>query len=274
MALSPDARLPRRGSLVVVGTGIKVADHTTPEALQAMREAEKLFYLVADEIGETWVRKLNSTAESLKDAYRVGRPRRASYREMTERILASVRDGLGVCAAFYGHPGVFVRPSHDAIRRARREGFRARMLPGISAEDCLFADLGVNPATAGCQSFEATDFLAARRRFDPSSALILWQVGVLGEPSVRAGMTCRPERLAILAGRLRRFYPPRHRLILYEASPFAICEPAITRTTLAQLPQLSVPPMVTLYVPPRPSRLRDPRVKRWMTDRVLDDGRR
>jgi hypothetical protein len=263
---SGGARVPRRGSLIAVGTGIKVADQTTPEALSAMREAEKLFYLVADDIGDAWVRKLNPTAESLKDAYAVGRTRRASYREMTERILAPVRGGQAVCAAFYGHPGVFVGPSHDAIRRARREGFRARMLPGISAEDCLFADLGVNPASAGCQSFEATDFLAARRRFDPSSALILWQVGVLGEPSVRTGMTCRPERLAILAARLRRFYPPRHPLVLYEASPFAICDPAITRTTLAKLPQMPVEPMVTLYVPPRPSRLRDPRVKRWMMD--------
>ena len=269
MALTTrDPRLPRRGSLVVVGTGIKVADHTTPEALRAMREAEKLFYLVADNISDAWVRKLNPTAESLKDAYRIGRPRRDSYREMTERILAPVRGGNAVCAAFYGHPGVFVGPSHDAIRRARREGFRARMLPGISAEDCLFADLGVNPATAGCQSFEATDFLAARRRFDPSSALILWQVGVLGEPSVRSGMTCRPERLAILAARLRKFYPLRHPLVLYEASPFAICDAAITRTSLAKLPKLAVEAMVTLYVPPRPSRLRDPRVKRWMTERA------
>jgi hypothetical protein len=229
-----------------------------------MRSADKLLYLVIDPVSDAFVRELNPTAESLKDSYREGKPRRESYREMTKRILAPVRSGLTVCAAFYGHPGVFVWPSHAAIRRARREGFHARMLPGISAEDCLFADLGVNPAAAGCQSFEATDFLAARRRFDPSSALILWQIGVIGEPSVRPGMTCRPERLAILAERLRKFYPPRHPLVLYEASPFAICDPAIRRTTLAKLPQMAVQPMMTLYVPPLPSRLRDPRVKRWM----------
>jgi len=256
-----------RGSLVVVGTGIRVIEQTTPEALGAMQRADKLFYLVADPLSDAWVRELNPTAESLADAYRPGRARRHSYREMTERILAAVRGGLAVCAAFYGHPGVFVGPSHDAIRRARREGFRARMLPGISAEDCLFADLGVNPAAAGCQSFEATDFLAARRRFDPSSALILWQVGVLGEPSVHDGMTCRPERLAMLAAWLGRFYPPRHPVFLYEASPFVICDAAIRRTSLAKLSRSTVQPMMTLYVPPRPSRLRDPRVKRWMTER-------
>jgi hypothetical protein len=37
------------------------------------------------------------------------------------------------------------------------------MLPGISAEDCLFADLGIDPGIYGCQSYEATDFLANGR---------------------------------------------------------------------------------------------------------------
>jgi hypothetical protein len=43
------------------------------------------------------------------------------------------------------------------------------MLPAISAEDCLFADLGVDPADHGCPSYEATDFLvhgAAHRSCD------------------------------------------------------------------------------------------------------------
>ena len=40
------------------------------------------------------------------------------------------------------HPGVYVAPSHETVLRARAEGYPARMLPGISSEDCLFADLG------------------------------------------------------------------------------------------------------------------------------------
>jgi len=52
---------------------------------------------------------------------------------MVERTVTFVRWGLNVCAVFYGHPGVFADPAHNAIRLARREGFRALMLPGISA---------------------------------------------------------------------------------------------------------------------------------------------
>ena len=89
-----------------------------------------------------------------------------------------------MCAVFYGHPGVFVNPSHRAVAQARAEGFRAAMLPGVSAEDCLFADLGLDPGAHGCQSYEATDFVIRRRSCYPSALLILWQVGALGEDSV------------------------------------------------------------------------------------------
>jgi uncharacterized protein YabN with tetrapyrrole methylase and pyrophosphatase domain len=185
---------------------------------------------------------------------------------MVGRILSAVRAGLEVCGAFYGHPGVFATPTHRAVWQARREGFHARMLPGISSEDCLFADLGVDPGKSGCQNFEATDFLASHRRFDATSALILWQVGALGDPSIRDGMAARPERLQVLTRALRRHYPANHRLVLYEAAPFAVCDPKIERLPLSKLPQATVLPMTTLYIPPKPSRTPDPRIIRWFDE--------
>jgi hypothetical protein len=185
---------------------------------------------------------------------------------MAERIVSVVRSGLDVCAAFYGHPGVFVDASHEAIRLARRAGRPARMLPGISADACLFADLGVDPATHGCQSFEATDFLLSRRRFDPSSALILWQIGVLGEASVRASMSCRPERLDVLTRFLEHYYPRSHRVVLYEAAQYPVCDPIIRKVTLARLRREKIVPMTTLYVPPLPRRTPNRTVMRWIAE--------
>lgn len=256
----------RRGSLVVVGTGIKLVGQTTLEALACMQRAEKLLYLVTDPVTETWIKRLNASATTLYDCYAEGKPRHKTYREMADRILSAVRLGSQVCAAFYGHPGVFVNPAHLAIRRARKEGFRARMLPGISAEDCLFADLGLDPCENGCQSFEATDFLASRRQFDSTSGLILWQVGVLGEPSIRGARSCRPERLRVLADALRRHYPASHPVVLYEAAQFPICDPIIKKITLARLPEASVFTMTTLYVPPKPARIADERIMRWFDE--------
>src|SRR5947207_15537569 len=104
---------------------------------------------------------------------------------MVEQILQAVRAGRQVCGAFFGHPAVLVDPAHAAVRRAREEGYPAAILPGISAEACLFADLGIDPGVCGCQSYEATDFLVRPRAFDTGTALVLWQVGALAEPNAR-----------------------------------------------------------------------------------------
>jgi len=252
-----------RGSLVVVSTGITLATQTTPEVLACMQSAERLFFLLTSPAHELWVRRINPDAMSLEDCYEEGKPRRRSYREMEDRILNAVRVGFRTCAAFYGHAGVFAQPSHRVVRRARREGFSARMLPGVSAEDCLFADLGLNPGDGGCQSFEASDFLLARRRFDPTSHLLLWQIGMLGEPSVRPKMSSRPERLRLLTETLRKSYPARHRVVLYEAAQYPACEPLILRLPLETLPRQTITPAVTLYVPPLPPRPSDSRIARW-----------
>ena len=91
-----------------------------------------------------------------------------------------LRKGQNVVGVFYGHPGVFVSPLHHSIDIAWREGFTAKMLPGISAEDCLFADLGIDPAIPGCVTYEATDMLIRKKPLVPSSHLIIYQVGCVG----------------------------------------------------------------------------------------------
>ena len=176
---------------------------------------------------------------------------------MTETLLEDVRAGKDVCVAFYGHPGVFVDPSHAAIARARAEGFRARMLPAVSAEDCLFADLGVDPGASGCQSYEATDFLLRLRRVDPTAVLILWQVGALGETIYAIEPRSQSERLAVLVEYLESFYPTGHGVVLYEASPYPIAEAAIRNVALSELPASVPDALSTLYVPPLEPRARD-----------------
>ena len=95
-------------------------------------------------------------------------------------LLQEVRAGSRVVGVFYGHPAVFVTPSHRAIAIAKEEGYSAKILPGISAEDCLYADLSIDPAVPGCQMFEATDYLVREKAADISSHLILWQIGAIG----------------------------------------------------------------------------------------------
>jgi precorrin-6B methylase 1 len=247
-----------RGQLTVVGTGMMVAAQITQEALSAIESADKLFHVAADLITADWLLELNATAEPLHDSYREGRPRAETYEEMVERILAPVRAGKQVVAAFYGHPGVFVQPSHEAIRRAIAEGHEAVMLPGVSAEDCLFADLGFDPGERGCQSFEATDFLLRRRRFDEASYLVLWQIGGIGVHDYRPGDLWGPRGLAVLQRELLKVYPASHEVTVYEAAQFPVYPPLVHRTPLAGLTGAPVSLRSTLCVPPLADRASDP----------------
>ena len=244
------------GSLAVVGTGIRAGLQTTPEARALVESAGRVFYVLNDPLSEGWLRRLRPDAESLADAYRDGRPRLDSYAEMVERLLAAARAGADVCAVFYGHPGVFVRPAHEAVRRARAEGIEATLLPGVSAEDSLFADLGVDPADAGCQSHEATEFLLGERRWDPTSALVLWQVGAIGETEYRTE-GYRRAGVELLVERLAAEYPRAHEVVVYEANELPIGPPLVLPLPLAKLAAAPLTARSTLYVPPLPPRPRD-----------------
>ena len=189
----------------------------TPEAASAIERADEILYLVTQPLTAQWIERMNPRSRSLGSLYAPGKPRRETYAEMVEELLAPVRAGRNVCAAFYGHPGVFVNPGHEAIRRARTEGYRARMLPAVSALDCLVADLGIDPAATGLQSYEATDFIVHRRRPDTAATLVLWQIGVVGELGYASAP--RRENLALLVDRLARAYPREHEVIYDVAVP-------------------------------------------------------
>jgi len=263
----------RSGSLIVVGTGFLVAGQGTAEACVAMSGADRLLHLVSDTPTRLWIEGINPANESLEDAYGEGRVRTESYEEMVMRILGPVRDGLRVCAAFYGHPGVFVYPSHEAIRRARAEGYRARMLPGVSAEDCLFADLGLDPTLAGCRSYEATDFLVRNRPVDPTTALILWQVGAIGVSTYYRKNVWSTGGLAVLAERLVAHYAASHRVIAYTAATLPVCAPSIEEMALAELPDSELSVAATLYVPPAMAAEADPEaVGRLALERAATDA--
>jgi hypothetical protein len=242
------------GRLTVAGSGLRIAGQVTQETLSEIVAADKLFHLVQDVVTHHWLEELNPSAESLYDSYREGRDRRETYAEMVERILAPVRRGDRVCAVFYGHPGVFVFPAHEAVRRARAEGHPAAMLPGISAEDCLIADVGFDPGERGCQSFEATDFLVRHRRHDPTSALLLWQIGNIGVGDFRAEAYWNPRGVERLAAVLAETYGRAHEVVVYEASPYPIAEPTIHRCRLDELAAAPVTIGSTLLVPPLPDR--------------------
>jgi len=239
----------RAGSLTVVGTGICAGLDITLESKTCIERADQVLYLVADTLTGAWIEQLNPRAQSLASFYQLGRPRYEIYAAIIEKVLSRVRNGADLCVAFYGHPGFYAVAGHEAVRLARLEGFEARMLPGISCEDRLFADLGIDPGASGCQTYEATAFLIYQFRFDTSAALVLLQIGVLGEavwpPAGDVG------RLDILSRYLQRHYGQSHEVIVYEASPAADGAAELQQGSLANLARARISVSSTLFVPPK-----------------------
>ncbi|KAF8735111.1 hypothetical protein AX14_002725 [Amanita brunnescens Koide BX004] len=179
---------------------------------------------------------------------------------MAEVMLREVRLGYNVMGIFYGHPGVFVSPSHTAITRARKEGFKAKMLPGISAADCMYADLGFDPSKYGCMTYEATELLLKTRTLDPSVINIIWQVGAVGVMD----MSFENTKFALLVDRLEMDLGPDHKLINYVAPilPQSTMSSDIFSISELRNPEVAkkITPISTFYIPPVPSaiRSRDP----------------
>lgn len=247
-----------KASLDCVGLGITLGAHLTPRARQCIDDADVVFVLASDGWVERWVQTLRPDARSLQDHYRENASRRAAYAAMVEALVSEVRKGQRVCAALYGHPGVFAQIGHDAIARVRAEGHAATMHPAVSSADCLFADLGLDPGRAGCVQFEATHWLCTERPDDPTVYLILWQAALVGDRRARRLQTGHAYR-SLLVERLRRTYPAAHPLIVYEAPTLAPQPPRIERIALDALPLVELRMQSTLVVPPlhraRPDRL-------------------
>jgi precorrin-6B methylase 1 len=237
------------GSLVCVGVGMTLGSHITPLAKNTIERSDVVFSILSNGITELWLEKMHPDVRSLQPLYAEGKSRAVTYRQMIEAIMAEVRAGKQVCGAFYGHPGVFAGVPHQAIEVARREGFRAYMEPGVSAEDCLFADLGVDPGEYGCQHYEASQLMLFQRRIDPSAYLILWQIGVAGDRTLTRFATGAAYR-QVLVDVLARDYSLDHEVILYKAATLPLHEPMIQRLTLRALPDADIDMHGTLVIPP------------------------
>jgi precorrin-6B methylase 1 len=246
--LSPTAD-PRRGSLACVGLGMTLGSHLTPLARSHIEQADVVFAALSDGIVELWLQRMHPDVRSLQPYYQEGKPRIKTYREWVALMLTEVRAGKKVCGVFYGHPGIFAWSPHKAIEAARAEGFMAHMEPGISAEDCLYADLGIDPGRFGCQHFEASQLVLFERRIDCTGYLVLWQVGLVGDRSMARFQT-GPAYRQVLVDLLSRDYPLDHEVIVYRGATLPIEKPRIRRVALRDLPNTELTAEETVVLPP------------------------
>lgn len=238
-----------QGSLVCVGTGMTLGAHISPVATSYIEQADVVFSLMSTGITERWVEEMHNDVRSLQPYYQEGKNRNITYNEMVEAMLTEVRLGKSVVAVFYGHPGVFACVSHRAIKQAKLEDFPAHIEAGISAEDCLYADLSIDPGKTGCINYEASQFMFYKRCIDPAAHLILWQIALAGDKSLEKFSTGKAYR-QVLLDLLLETYPEDHQVILYQAKVLPIDTMRAEHIALAELIDAELFMHTTLVIPP------------------------
>lgn len=237
------------GKLVCVGTGINSMEQLTIGAKKHIESADVVFGVMPNSRIDQWLAGMNPNYQSLQKHYGHGKARQQTYTEMAQTMLREVHAGKYVCCALYGHPGVIATIGHLAIGLARKEGYRAWMEPGISAEDCLFADLGIDPGYFGCQNYEVSQLLFYKHTIDPYGLLILWHISLAGEHTLKRFDTTR-DNLQRTVEYLNQWYPPQHRVIIYEAPFMTGDKVRADKIPLKDLPDAQLNPASTLVVPP------------------------
>ncbi len=246
----PVKKSTKEGRLVVVGTGIKYFSQLTNEALYHIKNADIVYSLQADPLTVILLHKINPNIETLNNLYGEKKIRQKTYSEIITKIVNTVKANKSVCVAAYGHPGIYAMATHRAIENVRKLGLYAKMLPSVSAEDSLYADLNIDPGENGSQSYEATQFLLHKKKIDVSSLLILWQIGLVGIMDFKnTSKNWNPEGLRLLRDYLQSFYGKDYSVYIYEAAVFPVCKPRIEKVKLCELTDIEVTANMTMCIP-------------------------
>jgi uncharacterized protein YabN with tetrapyrrole methylase and pyrophosphatase domain len=251
-------RVEEAFDIYIVGLGIVNVRQITHEVDEALRRSREVL-LVAQSFGMIeYLNQFCSNVTDLSVAYHEGDNRMNAYNMMTAKVIEASLDHPPVTFALYGHPLVFAWPPFQILRMAPLFNLRVKILPGISAMDCLFIDLKLDPA-GGLQIYEATDILLRQRPLQPDVACLIWQIGAV-ETQLYSMATSKPERFKRIKNYLLKYYPLEHKVIAVYSSSFPLVPSLLTEFALRDFEAYSqeIHPGATLYIPPlRPPSLVD-----------------
>lgn len=236
--------------IYLVGYGNRLPNDLTLELLAVLQRCKRIFGLPPLHAPAFKVPPM----ESLMHLYGRDKPRRETYREMLETVLAAAQADPPVALATYGSAMVGTYVMHRILEAAEPLGLRAHVTNATSSFDGIWADFNIDPCR-GLEVWEASTFLHLRIVPNARAHLLLPQAPVL---DVTVGID--PETMTIatsttvaaLRDRLLEFYPPEHEVHFVTTDCGAaahISAPVIETIALRDLDHPGRHPASTLLVP-------------------------
>lgn len=211
--------------IVLIGTGISMPEHLTPEARAALGGCRVVHHLTA--YHDLLCELCPGEVVDWQEAYLAADGARV-YDDMAEAILAEAARGPGVGFAVYGHPLVLVDTCNMVIAGGIRQGLSVRVVSGISSIDVLLEYLLLDAGLAGLQVHEVNRMVAGDKVPDPEMACFIMQVGAFDQAGLRRDRPVAADHYAGLKRFLLRRYRPAHPAVLL-AAPFRADMPLIRR---------------------------------------------
>lgn len=236
-------------NICITGLGVKFVSHLTQEVIATIKKADKLFYLSNEPAMSSWLQREGNNPSSLEDIYFKSENRLDSYQEIANEVLNSLDDFDNVCFAVYGHP-TYLNKMTQLIKANADINIDVSILPGISSDSVMFADLGVDPVINGIMQFEATDFLRKSIKPVTTSHLVLWQPGMIGSNGHEESHNNR-EGMAQLKIHLSKSYKSEHEAVVYVASQYPLRPPKVSNVKIGLLDELDIDKLATIYIPPQ-----------------------
>ena len=236
----------------VAGLGVRNVDQLTQETEQAIRGSQEVLYvdtgIATQELLERWCPRVTPLYLA---SYVEGGNRVNAYQIMAARVVDAAMRRPPVTFAMHGHPIVGAYAPFLIRDMAGLLGLNVQVLPGVSALDCLFAELTVDPCVLGMQMVEATDLLLRRRPLQPDVPALIWQIGNL-ETRLHSDRVSRPERFERFTRHLLQFYPADHEVTAVYCSPHPLVPTVKLRFALGAMADHAhkLHAGFTLYVPP------------------------
>ena len=235
----------------LVGLGIKSIAHLTSETIASIAKADIVLYLANEPIIKEWIVQNSKISVSLDLAYSSDFKRVEAYKKVVDEVIFYLKSNDNLCVALYGHPlicsSLGIMLSEISIDD---HNVNVEVYPAVSAEDCIFADLKIDPLSHGCYSAEATDFLLYNSHIDTSSHVLIWQVGMVGCMGLPNNGSFNIKAQNLLKEKLQGLYCDDFEVILYEASMYPGLPAKIINLKLNYLFSHKITAVSTLYIPP------------------------
>ena len=221
--------------IYIVGLGVLNVDQLTREVERVIRRSNEVLYVDTGVATRAHLASLCPRVTSLfESSYEESSHRLNAYHHMAARVLDAALDHPPVTFAIHGHPVVGVYAPFLIRDMAGLLNLEVQVLPGISAMDCLFAELMVDPCVTGMQMYEATDLLLRRRPLQPDVPALIWQIGCV-ETTLHTMRVSNSERFERLRDHLLRFYPADHQVSACYSSPHPLMPSTVYRFAVQEL---------------------------------------